>query len=329
MHLWYNGNMKKRVSVLLCLLIVLNLLSGCKVKERKICVTMYPVQYLVEKIAGDRVTVSMIADGDIVTRSHISENWKEELSSADLFLYLGQVEPYLQIYLPEIRDMQKLEIINLASTTSLYKFQRYTYVSVGESEYVVESPYYEGSVFSSIDTYDSDPYIWMDPVAMTSIANQIKNWLNAHYPEESEYFNEQYQALETDLAMLDSQYQLLRSDYSDIKIVTMSSSFGTWQKNYGIQVYPVILSRYGVLPSEAQLNLIEERIRKDGVNYIVHESNLTQDMEELYQRVKNDLNLIEITMSNLESITATQLSEHKDYIQIMYENLAMLESIAG
>ena len=320
--------MKKKILVLLISMMCAMFLSGCELKQPKICVTMYPIQYLVDKIGGDRVTCTTIGDGNIAIRSHINADWQEQLSDADLFLYMGQVEPYLQIYLPEIRQMENLEIIDLANTTSLYSFQRYTTVQVGESTIGVESPYYEGVAFNSIDMYDNDPYIWLDPVAMTSMGNQIRKWLIANYPEESEYFNANYTVLETELAQLDSQYQLLKPVSSNIKIVTMSPSFGTWQKNYGLQVYPVILSRYGVLPNEEQLALIKERIIKDEVNYIVTETNLTDDMKELYDQLVDELNLMEIKLSNLSGLTETQISENKDYVQIMYENLAMIESIA-
>ena len=320
--------MKRKLTLLLTFLMLLMSLTGCEIKIPKICVTMYPIKYLVDKIAGDRVECVMIGDGGLSVRSHIVDNWKEELEDADLFLYMGMVEPYLQIYLPEIREQEDLDIIDLANTTSLYSFQRYTTVTVGESTIGVESPYYEGVAFDSIDMYDNDPYIWMDPVAMTSMASQIRKWLINNYPEESEYFNSRYSELEISLAQLDSQYQLLRSKNNSIKIVTMSPSFGTWQKNYGIQVYPIILSRYGVLPNEEQLSLIEDRIIKDEVNYIFYEANLSEDMKEMYEQIKFDLNLIEIgTINNLSGLSEADELSNKDYIQIMYENLALLESI--
>lgn len=319
--------MKKKLLLLLTICFCILPVSGCKIRSPKICYTIYPIQYLVEKIAGDKVQSCKIGSEEIAIRSQIKDDWKEQLSDADLFLYLGQVEPYLQIYLPEIRQIEDLEIIDLANTTSIYTFKRYTTVTVGESQVVVESPYYDSSVFKTIDTYDRDPYIWLDPIAMTSVANQIRNWLVKNYPEESEYFNSRYADIETSLARLDSEYQMLHEGNSQIKVVTMSPSFGTWQKNYGIMVYPVILSRYGVLPSDEQLSFIKERIEKDEVKYILKEANMTDDMLQLYETLKDDLDLVEVNMSNLSSLTTSQKNENKDYIQVMYDNLTSLEGI--
>ena len=99
------------------------------------------------------------------------------------------------------------------------------------------------------------------------------------------------------------------------------------KKNYNIDVYPVILSRYGVLPTDEQLQLIEQRIVNDDVKYIVYESNMTDDMIALFNKIKDDLGLVQIDLSNLSSLTDQQIADNKDYIQLMYENLSVLENL--
>ncbi|MEA5026202.1 MAG: zinc ABC transporter substrate-binding protein [Erysipelotrichaceae bacterium] len=321
--------MKKIFIIILTTLLCATTLTGCQVDSPKICYTVYPIQYLVEKLAGDKVETCSISSGGNVLRSQIVENYEEVLSDADLFLYMGQVEPYMHIYLSTIKENKNLDIIDLATANSIYNFKRYTEVQVGESKVYIESPYYESSVFKTIDTYDSDPYIWMDPIAMTAVASQIRDWLIENYTEESDYFQQQYELLEAELARLDSEFQVLRMSSSHIKIVTMTPSFGAWQKNYNIDVYPVILSRYGVLPNDEQLNLIKQRILNDDVKYIAYESNMSDDMIALYNQLKDELGLVEVDLSNLSSLTDQEIADKKDYIQVMYENLAALENIAN
>ena len=82
--------MKKKILVLLISMMCAMFLSGCELKQPKICVTMYPIQYLVDKIGGDRVTCTTIGDGNIAIRSHINADWQEQLSDADLFLYVSE-----------------------------------------------------------------------------------------------------------------------------------------------------------------------------------------------------------------------------------------------
>ncbi|MDD4643224.1 MAG: zinc ABC transporter substrate-binding protein [Erysipelotrichaceae bacterium] len=320
--------MKKRYLLLVILAILLSNITACQVQRPKICYTVYPIQFLVEKLAGDKVETCRISDNSNILRSQIVDDYQSLLSDADLFLYMGQVEPYMHIYLSNIKQNNDLDIIDLASTTSIYSFRRYTEVQVGESKVYIESPYYESSLFDDIDTYDSDPYIWMDPIAMTSLASQIRDWLVINYTEESDYFERQYENLEAELARLDSEFQTLRMSISNIKIVTMTPSFGVWQKNYNIDVYPIILSRYGVLPSDNQLALIKQRIIADEVKYIAYETNMSEDMIALYESIKDELGLVEIKLSNLAALSEKQISDKQNYIHIMYENLAQLETLA-
>ena len=109
----------------------------------------------------------------------------------------------------------------------------------------------------------------------------------------------------------------------------MTASFGNWQRTYGIQVYPVILSKYGVLPNDLQLEAIKQRIVEDGVKYIVNEPNMTEDMKELYDQLVEELGLKTVELSNLSSLSVTQKSSNMDYLTIMYENLAQLEVMAS
>ena len=105
----------------------------------------------------------------------------------------------------------------------------------------------------------------------------------------------------------------------------MTASFGNWQKTYGFEVYPVILSKYGVLPNETQLAAIKQRIIDDNVKYIVYEPNMTEDMIALFDELQEELGLTRVELSNLSSLTDEELNSGKDYLSIMYENLQVLE----
>jgi zinc transport system substrate-binding protein len=89
----------------------------------------------------------------------------------------------------------------------------------------------------------------------------------------------------------------------------------------------LILSRYGALPSTTQLALIKERIKTDEVKMIVHEPNLSEDMEALYNEVKTELELTSIELHSLTFLTEQNLLDNKDYKTIMFENLDVLEGL--
>ncbi len=294
----------------------------------QVAYTVYPVGFLLQRLAGDTITAKSVQTDEIVQRAQLREDYEELLNDSQVFMHIGQLEPYLTVYSSEINQLAN-EQLDLSTLNAVYDFQRYTQVIAdGEITYV-ESPYYRGEEFQMIDTDIQDLYLWTDPIAMLSMAKDIRDWLIATYPDEKSIYEVNFTRLETDLINLDAQYQALATanekNNKVIRFVSMTASFGNWQKTYGFQVYPVILSKYGVLPNAKQLELIEERIRTDGVKYIVYEPNMTDDMVTLFNRIEDDLGLRRVELSNLSSLTGTESG--KDYLSIMYENLNALETM--
>lgn len=323
--------MKKFLIKYLSLMMLVLTLSGCNVERTTIAYTVYPIGFLVNRLTGGSVTAESVQDEAIVQRATVKSDWQNILSRAQVFLHIGQLEPYYSMYSADFNAMVPNQI-DLSVLNAVYDFRRYTeLITDGEITYL-ESPYYRGDAFNLIDTDSKDLYLWMDPIAMLSMAKDIRSWLISTYPDERHNIEENFETLENDLINLDAQYQALATanlvNNREIRFVSMTASFGNWQKTYGFQVYPIILSKYGALPNEEQLALIEKRIQEDNVRYIVYEENMTEDMVELFNRVQEDLSLTRVELSNLSSLTGGEESSGKDYLSIMYENLAVLETMA-
>ena len=163
---------------------------------------------------------------------------------------------------------------------------------------------------------------------MSSMGSTICEWLSDKYPEYEKVFRQNFDQLMNDLARMDADYQELKDEGANISFVSLTPSFGNWQKSYGIKVYPVCLSKYGALPGESQLRLIKARIQHDGVRYIVKESNLPDDMLALHDQLVDELGLISVDISNLSSLSEEEKDSNMDYKSLMYQNLKVLEEMA-
>jgi zinc transport system substrate-binding protein len=316
----------KKLKTLIIMVLLVSALSGCSTSKPLICTTVYPVEYLVNRIGGDFVDVCSLSDGSVIQRATIKSNYQQLIDQATVVMTMGQLEPYLQIYLADLRR-SGVDIVDLASTSVIYEFKRYTTAYVGDSEVTLESKYYEGMAFDRVDIYGKDPILWIDPIATTSMAKHIRDWLIENYPEEKKLFEDNYVALASELARLDAEFQSLKTRKLSMKFVSITPSFGNWQKAYGVSVYPVILSRYGVIPSDEQMQIIKQRIISDGVQYIAFEPNLSEELRELYNQLRSELNLTQINLHNLHTLTQNDIDGNKDYLTIMFENLSLLESI--
>ena len=301
-------------------------LNGCQQHKHKVVVTAYPIQYLVERIAQEYVAVEMLSDNTFIQRAQIKSNYVDILDSADIFFYLNSLEPYMELYVDEIRE-SNVEMYDLMERSAIYEFERYTYTTVNGIQAIIESNYYDGELFSLIETYEKDPLLWLDPVLMTSMGSDICSKLSKLYPEYATIFEANYKQLELDLARLEADFQKVSAGENEIKFVSMTASFGNWQKSYGISVYPISLSKYGALPSEEQLTIIKERISQDQVRYIAKESNLSKDLEQLKEKLINELGLIEVDLENLSSISKEELESGNDYMSMMYHNLDVLQDL--
>lgn len=317
-----------KIKLFLVSVLALFLVSGCEEKNPSIATTVYPVQYLVERIGGDDVTVSNITENTMIQRAQIKSSFQDILKDSDALFYIGGLEPYMDLYVDDIWDTG-VDMVDLATKSAIYKFERYTSTTIDGITAGTEGPYYEGEEFANLDTYDADPMLWMDPVAMTSMASDIRDYLVQKYPQYKDIFDENYDALELDLARLEADFQAIPDGKMNISFVSMTPSFGNWQKSYGIKVYPVTLSKYGALPTSDQLAAIKKRIKSDHVRYIAIEQNLSEDMEKLQQQLIDELALIPVNLNNLSSISSEDKKASKDYLTIMYDNLKALESIAS
>ena len=292
-----------KIKLFLVSVLALFLVSGCEEKNPSIATTVYPVQYLVERIGGDDVTVSNITENTMIQRAQIKSSFQDILKDSDALFYIGGLEPYMDLYVDDIRDTG-VDMVDLATKSAIYKFERYTSTTIDGITAGTEGPYYEGEEFANLDTYDADPMLWMDPVAMTSMASDIRDYLVQKYPQYKDIFDENYDALELDLARLEADFQAIPDGKMNISFVSMTPSFGNWQKSYGIKVYPITLSKYGALPTSDQLAAMKKRIKSDHVRYIAIEQNLSEDMEKLQQQLIDELALIPVNLNNLSSISS-------------------------
>ena len=210
--------MKRKIIILVLISILFGMLSGCKPKKATIVTTVYPVKYIVEQLAGSRVNVECISNDEFIQRATLKEGYDKIFDDTALFLYIGELEPYLKIYEEHIQAFD-FDIINLASLSAIDEFKRFTTtVTPSGATVVTESKYYDSSLFDMVDTYKKDPFIWIDPIAMSSMAATIKDWLQSYYPEESLSIENNFKTLQASLVRLDSEYQELWQ-YKDKKIL--------------------------------------------------------------------------------------------------------------
>ena len=320
----------KFIKKIVSLLLICVILAGCSSAKHYISYTIYPIGYLLNRIGGNKISTTSIQTNNIIQLASIVDNYREVLDDSIVLFRVGDLEPYMDIYDEDVKEIE-VPVVDLSILNALYEYKRFTPVVVDGKINFVEGKYYESDIFDEVDTYDLDPFIWLSPIGMYSMANDVKEYLSKNYFEQSEFFNENYEKLADELIALDASYNALSlqliKENKTIKFVSMTGSFGCWQKDYGFQVYPVCLSKYGALPSSAQLEIIKQKIKDDNVEYIAYEPNMSNEMSALFKQLEEELDLKRVTLYNISSLTPSQVETGKDYMSLMYENLSILQNM--
>lgn len=323
--------MKNSIKTIVCIFSMLLLTSCVGVNRNYVSYSVYPVGYLLERIGQNRIRKISVQENVLIQTANPVAEYKDILKSSQYFFHIGDLEPYFTLYVDDFQE-SGAQIIDLSTLNAIYGFKRYTVVYVDGKETYIEGDYYNGDEFNSIDKPEKDLFLWLDPISMLSMAKDVVETLGSNYIEENDFFLENYKKLEEELVNLDASYQKLstklEAEHKTVKFVSMTNSFGNWQKAYGFQVYPISLSKYGALPNKAQLELIKKRILEDNVKFIAYEPNMDIKMQALFNELETELNLTRVNLSNLSSLTDAQLADNKDYMSIMYENLTILENMA-
>lgn len=317
--------MKKIYKIVLLFVVVSFLLIGCSKPKIKIGYTVYPVKYLLEEIGKEKVETMAFSTNRMIVRSQLADNYQEVLKEVDSLFIMGELEPYMDIINQDIFDANT-DIIDFSIKSGVFNFSRYTKVNVDNQVVDVKSSYYENPIFDSVDKYNIDPYLWLDPITMTSMANQVRDYLVSVDPDSTDFYNENFETLKMSLAYLDANFLSLRKE-ENFSFATMTPSFGIWQDNYNYTISPVILSRYGVLPTDQQLELIKVRLVSDNVKYLIIEENLDADVLELANQLTEDLDLEQVKLSNLAFRSQREIEADLNYLQIMNDNLTVLEDL--
>lgn len=323
----------KFIKKIICVALTVILLSSCASTKHYVAYTIYPIGYLLNRIGGNRIETKSIQTNKLVQTANLVSDYVEILDDSMVLFHIGALEPYMDLYYDQIKALGvDMTAGDLSILNCLYEYKRYTPVIVDGKVSYVEGAYYENDAFNELDVYDLDPFIWLSPSGMYCMAKDIYDYLSSNYVEQSAYFKDNYEKVADELIALDASYQALAlklvNENKSIKFVSMTGSFGCWQKDFGFQVYPVCLSKYGALPNEVQLEAIKNRIIADDVKFIAYEPNMSEEMMELFIQLEEELGLKRVTLYNISSLTNSQIDSGKDYLSLMYENLSVLESMA-
>ncbi len=275
--------------------------SGAGEGKLSIVASFYPLQYVTQRIAGDRATVtSLTPSGAEPHDLELTPKDVGAIADADLVVYLGGG---FQTAVDEAaRSEAGDHALDVGKAADLSR-------TLGASEQ--EEPGTEGQ---------TDPHFWLDPVRLSAVSTQIAQRLETTDPDHAGTYAANARSLATDLAALDAEYAKALAGCQNRNIVTSHSAFGYLAQRYSMTQVGILGLSPDAEPEPAALARVTDFVRAHHVRTIYYETLVSPSIA---RTVARETGARTAVLDPIEGLTTA--SAGTDYLAVMRSNLTSLE----
>jgi zinc transport system substrate-binding protein len=273
----------------------------------EVVTSIYPLQYLVERITLDRVDVENLTQPG--QESHDFELGIEQtamLAEAGTVIYLAGFQPAVDEAVDQQEPAHVLEVSDVV-----------------ELRPVDDHEHPEGDEEGHAHEGEHDPHFWLDPELMADVATAVESSLSELHPDDAEAFAARLDTLTDDLAELDQDYRNGLADCERTDVAVGHDAFGYLEK-YGLELHPIAGLSPGAEPSPARLAELSDVIEETGVTTVFSEVLASPAMAET---LSDELGLRTAVLDPVEGLAEETSAE--DYVSLMQKNLAALRKANG
>lgn len=227
-------------------------------KEEKqkpiVSVSVLPVKYFTEQIAGEFLHVNvMIPGGASPATYEPSPEQMKKLLKSDAYLTIP-VLSFEKAWLPKFKSSNKeLEFYNLTTGIELNELAGHHH---GEEEH------HHGHSHD----YVADPHIWVSPSTVLRMVENIADALLELYPEKQHEIKENYARLASDIKMKNEKASKVLRETQNKSFLIFHPALGYLARDYNLN--QIIIENHGKEPSPRQLQKVVELARHHNVEHI-------------------------------------------------------------
>lgn len=212
-----------------------------------IFVSILPQKYLLERIGGNRVNVSVMVKPGLSPETYEpTPRQMAALNDARLYFRIGV--PFESVWIKRIRALNpQLKIIECC----------------GEL-YVSDPADHDHSGFDT--KFSGDAHVWTSPKNAIVLAGIIKSALAEYDPEASEYYSANYTVLVNDLDSLDAFIRKELADISNPYFIVSHPAWGHYAEAYGLE--QISIERHGAEVRAKELSRLVEFARKWNIHTV-------------------------------------------------------------
>ena len=260
-----------------------------------IAASFYPLQYVTQRIAGDRATVSSLTPPG--AEPHDLELTPKDVASitdASLVVYLNGFQP----------------AVDDAVSTSAGKDSPVDVAAAAELDRTVAEEGESGT----------DPHFWLDPQRLSAVATLIEKRLAAADPAGASTYQANLSTLAADLTTLDGEFRTGLASCANKDLVTSHQAFGYLAERYGLTQVGISGLSPEQEPDPATLARVTDFVRANKVRTIYYETLISPAIA---RTVASETGARTAVLDPIEGIT--EASAGRDYLSVMRSNLKNLQ----
>ena len=294
--------------------------SGSDDGTVSVAAAFYPIQFVAERVAGDRAAVEgLTAPGQEAHDAELSIRQTALLSEADLTVYLDGFQPTVD---SAVEQGTGGTVLEAGEAVGLMEFAE------GEGHSEDGHADEEGEGHSEDDGHghedgDLDPHFWLDPLRMADLADAVAEELSEVDEEGAEEYAANAAALRTELEALDADFASGLASCERDLVVVNHDAFG-YLTRYGLELEPIAGLSPDSEPTAADIARLQDLIGDEGVTTVFSETLVSPETAET---LAQDAGVEAAVLDPVEGLTDTTADE--DYLSLMRANLDSLRAANG
>ncbi|WP_342528789.1 zinc ABC transporter substrate-binding protein [Chryseomicrobium sp. FSL W7-1435] len=168
-----------------------------------------------------------------------------------------------------------------------------------------------------------DPHLWISPTLSVELAKSIRNELVEASPENEEFFNENFAALEEDILALDASFEEVVAEANRDTFFVSHAAFGYWVKDYGLNQVAVAGISTQDEPSQKELASLVDQAREQQIDYILTEQNVSSKLTDI---IRSEVGAETLPLHNLGVLTDEDIANEENYLTLMERNIETLRT---
>lgn len=272
----------------------------------------YPLAYAAEQVGGDSVEViNLTPPGGEAHDLELSPQQVAEIGEADLVLYIPGFQPALDEAIAQVAPDRALNV-----TEALTLLPAEEHAHEGEESHEGEEAHADES-----SALDGDPHVWLNPLNMATIGDEIATRLTAL--NSSGAFAAGAQALTESMNALNDEWAQGTAECRSRDLVVSHEAFGYLAAQYDFAQIGIAGLSPDAEPSPARIAEVADLVRERGVTTIYYETLVDPSVAETLAAETG------ATTAILDPLEGLLEGSTGNYVTVMQANLAEVRAGQG